>query len=106
MESQDCNAKVHSRDGIAHDAFGSVRVGEEMYGSTTNDFFLGRNFPLRDKCPSANMSLARRCSGFPGRILMDIVLCRSVGKACAWHKRGICECASQSSVFLVHKAPG
>ena len=39
MESQDCNAKVHSRDGIAHDAFGSVRVGEEMYGSTTNDFF-------------------------------------------------------------------
>ena len=32
------------------------------------------------------------------------MLCRSVGKACAWHKRGICECASQSSVFLVHKA--
>ena len=34
MESQDCNAKVHSRDGMAHDFFGSVRVGEEMYGST------------------------------------------------------------------------
>ena len=109
MESQDCNAKVHSRDGMAHDFFGSVRVGEEMYGSTVQPpttFFFCRNFPLRDKCPSANMSLARRCSGFPGRILMDIVLCRSVGKACAWHKRGICECASQSSVFLVHKALG
>ena len=41
--SLDCNAKVHSRDGMANDTFGSVRVGEEMYGSTTNGFFLGRN---------------------------------------------------------------
>ena len=28
--SQDFNAKVHSRDGMAHDFFGSVRVGKEL----------------------------------------------------------------------------
>ena len=49
--SQDFNAKVHSRDGMAHDFFGSVRVGKEL---CQRFFFLPR-FTLRDRCPSANV---------------------------------------------------
>ena len=60
-------AEVHSRDGFAHDFFGTVRLGNRVD-------------------PYASQSEKIEC----------LQLCLLPGKPCAWHKRGICEYLSQN----------
>ena len=92
---QFCGAysKVHSRDGMAHDFFGSVRLGARV-------FIFNETVKHRRCFDRTNLDIVGIFRHeFSSYVWFQILS----GKACGWHKRGICEYVAQIEHMFVLK---